>query len=181
MFPNPRSGSRRPTDALFGLAISTSFLAFLVSPIEAASASQPDEARSWPTSPIVVKEFDPPWPDWLPGHRGLDLQPGPDELVRTPGPGLVAWRGLVGGTPVLVITHGVARATYQPVTSSLSVGTRVSSGQVIGMMSSGGHCRQDCLHWGLKVGGRYLDPRSLLQRLRPVLVGGKPTGPDDVA
>lgn len=139
-----------------------------------ASASQSDDTRPWPTTPVVMKEFDPPWPDWLPGHRGLDLQPGSDDLVRTPASGSVAWRGQVGGTPVLVIAHGVARATYQPVTSDLRVGTSVSSGQVIGRMSVGGHCREDCLHWGLKVDDRYLDPRMLLQRLYPVLVGELP-------
>lgn len=128
------------------------------------------ESRSWPTSEVVLREFAPPEPDWLPGHRGLDLAPGGNGEVRTPTSGVVVWRGIVGSIPVLVVRHGVARATYQPILSDLTVGTIVHPNQVLGVLASGGHCSQRCLHWGLKLDDRYLDPRLLLKPPAPVLV-----------
>lgn len=160
------------------VALVTATFLIMLAVGQGATAARPLPAKAppWPTTKTVLREFDPPWPDWLPGHRGLDLSAVNGSVVRTPRAGVVAWRGQAGGTPIVVIRHGVARATYQPVLDSLPVGTRVASGDVIGSMTTGTHCSKDCLHWGLKVAGRYLDPRSLLQELHPVLVTDPPSG-----
>ena len=73
----------------------------------------------------------------------------------------MVFAGSIAGKPVVSIDHGSVGTTYEPVVSSLSVGERVVLGQVIGVLGTGGHCR-DCLHWGLREGRSYLDPLLLL-------------------
>ena len=125
----------------------------------------------WPTTSQVVREYDPPTPNWLPGHRGLDLKSTPGTQITSPADGQVIWKGTAGGVPILVISHGIARATYQPIASKLVVGAPVRAGQIIGRSSSGGHCADACLHWGLKIGkSNYLDPRLLLGPVHAVLI-----------
>ena len=147
--------------------------AVLVNPVGGVRAEQGSDRLprgTWPTSNVVLAEFAAPYPDWLPGHRGLDLDPGPDGRVYAPRAGTVTWRGQVGGIPVLVISHGVTRSTYQPVVSSLARGTQVATGDPVGTLTGGGHCEANCLHWGLKIGDRYLDPRLLIWPPHAILV-----------
>jgi murein DD-endopeptidase MepM/ murein hydrolase activator NlpD len=138
--------------------------------LNSQAASVKSNSPTWPTSETILAEFAPPNPDWLPGHRGLDLAASQDGTVRTPAVGVVIWRGFTGSIPVLVIRHGITRATYQPITSNLAVGSIVQAGQIVGSLTSGGHCSNRCLHWGLKLNDRYLDPRLLLWRPHPILV-----------
>jgi murein DD-endopeptidase MepM/ murein hydrolase activator NlpD len=119
----------------------------------------------------VVAPFEPPDPDWLPGHRGIDLGAHAGDAVRTSRAGVVAFAGMVAGVPVVVVQHAAVRATYQPVRSHLRPGTEVAAGSVIGAIAAGGgHCGGRCLHWGLVVAQRYLDPRLLLGEVSVRLV-----------
>lgn len=128
-------------------------------------------ALSWPVTGRVVRGFDPPEPNWLPGHRGVDLAADPGSTVRTPRDGIVAFAGRVAGTPVVVIGHGAIRATYQPVEAAVTVGSSVTAGQAIGRIDSGAtHCAMACLHWGALVGERYVDPLILLGSPHVVLL-----------
>lgn len=118
---------------------------------------------TWPVPAPVTAEFDPPAQPWLAGHRGLDLPAEPGTPVRTPRTGVVLFAAQVAGRDVVVIGHGWLRATYEPVTSHLVPGTSVAAGAVIGVSSTGSsHCSEQCVHWGLKAGQNYLDPRLLL-------------------
>ena len=130
--------------------------------------------RVWPVDPVViVAEIDLPDPDWLPGHRGLDLQADPGQVVRSAAEGVVAFAGRVGDRGVVVVTTGGWRASYEPVAGRVAVGEPVAAGQPLGVLDpSGGHCAApaSCLHWGLRAGDRYLDPRWLLAPARPVLL-----------
>lgn len=117
----------------------------------------------WPVAGAVIADFDPPEPDWLPGHRGIDLATESGAAVISPREGVVLFTGRVAGTPVVVVGHGSLRSTYQPVEGSLPVGSVVTGGQSIGRMVDGpSHCSSPCLHWGARVGERYVDPRILL-------------------
>ncbi|MFN8077005.1 MAG: peptidoglycan DD-metalloendopeptidase family protein [Kineosporiaceae bacterium] len=120
-----------------------------------------------------VRRFDVGPLPWSPGHRGVDLEaasPGPGSAVVSPAAGRVSFAGPVGGVDVVVITHaGGLRSTVMPVRARVPVGTTVSSGQVVGVVSAGrppGHlaCPTGlaCLHWGVLRGEVYLDPWSLL-------------------
>ena len=111
----------------------------------------------------VQTEFHPPEQDWLPGHRGLDLSTTIGGKVLAPRAGVVGFVGEIAGTPIITIWHGTVRSTYQPVATSLSPGAAIASGAVIGRIAPrGGHCAGRCLHWGLRAGEHYLDPRLLL-------------------
>jgi murein DD-endopeptidase MepM/ murein hydrolase activator NlpD len=121
----------------------------------------------WPLdgSPPITRPFQPPPKPWLPGHRGVDLGGAPDDAVRSAGPGVVAFAGVVAGRPVVSVDHpGGLRTTYEPVSPVVRAGQAVTAGTVVGTLQ-GGHpgCPvAACLHWGLRHGDAYLDPLALL-------------------
>ena len=137
----------------------------------------------WPLAgvPAVTRPFQPPPRPWLPGHRGVDLAGAPGVLVLAAGAGVVAFAGSVAGVGVVSIDHpGGLRTTYEPVTPLVAAGTQVVAGEPIGVLLPGHDgCPVDaCLHWGLRRGGDYLDPLTLLGlarvRLYPVTVASSP-------
>lgn len=105
----------------------------------------------------VVRGFDPPQQDWLPGHRGVDLAAPVGSSVRAAAAGRVSVAQVIAGRGVVTIVHGELRTTYEPVRASVSVGDQVAAGEVIGTVEAG-HCASGCLHFGLKRGDEYLDP-----------------------
>jgi murein DD-endopeptidase MepM/ murein hydrolase activator NlpD len=118
----------------------------------------------WPVvgSPTVVRAFDPPEHEYGPGHRGVDLAARAGEPVRAAVAGTVAFAGAVAGRGVVTIDHGAYKTTYEPVAGRVRVGQSVALGQTIGRVATGGHCTDRCLHWGLRRGETYLDPRLLI-------------------
>ncbi|MGB7961509.1 MAG: peptidoglycan DD-metalloendopeptidase family protein [Propionicimonas sp.] len=112
--------------------------------------------------PVVVA-FDPPAQPWLSGHRGVDLVAEPGSAVRASAVGRVVFAGQVGGKPVVVVSHGELRTTYEPVRAAIGVGAQVRVGEPVGTLVAGHSCPGgNCLHWGLKRGEEYLDPLGLL-------------------
>lgn len=128
----------------------------------------------WPLTPRpqVVRPFDGPPQPWLAGHRGVDLLAAAGAQVRASADGVVTFRGLVAGRPVLSIGHaGGLRSTYEPVTSTLVAGDVVARGQIIGRLAAGHDCPAPaCLHWGARRGETYLDPARLVRADPPVLL-----------
>src|SRR5690606_40755166 len=77
----------------------------------------------------VIAPFDPPEHDWLPGHRGVDLDAAAGEPVRSPAPGVVTFAGPVAGRDVLVVTHDDGlRTSLEPGTATVPRGTHAASG-----------------------------------------------------
>jgi len=143
----------------------------------------PVSGYRWPLAgaPAVTRPFQPPPRPWLPGHRGVDLAGSPGVLVLAAGSGVVAFAGSVAGVGVVSIDHpGGLRTTYEPVTPLVAAGAPVAAGQPIGVLLPGheGCPVAACLHWGLRRGGDYLDPLTLLGlarvRLYPVTVASSP-------
>ena len=135
---------------------------------DVAGASAPD--FDWPLRPrpAVVREFDKPAQNWLPGHRGVDLAGSPGQDVLAAGDGVVVFAGTVAGKPAVSVDHpGGLRTTYEPVIASVTVGRRVSRGSVLGTLEAGHPGCGTCLHWGLRRGREYLDPLGLLD-IRPI-------------
>lgn len=128
------------------------------------SAARPLGAWRWPTgNPVpVLRAFDPPAMPWLSGHRGVDLGAASGSLVFAPAPGHVIFAGMVAGRPVVSVMHqGGLRSTYEPVSSDLSPGTTVGTGQAIGTLEPGHD--HDALHWGARFEkNEYIDPLRLL-------------------
>jgi len=89
--------------------------------------------------------------------------------VRSAAAGVVAFAGRVAGRGVVSVDHpGGLRTSYEPVTATVAQGDQVGAGAVLGRLESvASHCPPAaCLHWGLRRGGTYLDPRSLLGAVR---------------
>ncbi|MFI5537816.1 M23 family metallopeptidase [Nocardia sp. NPDC051900] len=167
---------------------SSSALALGIAAIVAAAptaTARPEGRFDWPLQPrpAVVRHFDKPAQNWLPGHRGVDLAGAEGQAVLAAGAGIVIFAGTVADKPVVSIDHpGGLRTTYEPVRAEVPVGRRVGRGTRIGTLESG-HlgCVAVCLHWGARVEGglhrdrEYLDPLGLLHltplRLKPVRPG----------
>jgi murein DD-endopeptidase MepM/ murein hydrolase activator NlpD len=148
-------------------------------PEEAVGVDVPRDRWTWPLlpRPPVIATFDPPEVRWGAGHRGVDLGTAVGHEVLAPAAGVVTFRGVVVDRGVLVIeTVGGLRTTFEPVVSSLTVGTAVGQGQVVASVEvTPGHCAPaTCLHWGVLDGERYLDPLALVGAVRVVLLPLRP-------
>ncbi len=148
-----------------------------------SSQSGTERVFGWPLRPrpAVVRRFDKPEHNWLPGHRGVDLAALAGQSVHAAGAGVVVFVGEVAGKPVVSIDHpGGLRTTYEPVRGTLTPGRRVGRGDVIGTVEAGHpECAAPaCLHWGVRRGREYLDPLALVRatpiRLEPL--DSPPTG-----
>lgn len=153
-------------------------LAVILAPALSLLSIPPAEAYVSPTTGTdfpgaIVRPFDKPAQNWLSGHRGVDLDASPGQIIYSAGNGTVAFAGNVAGTPVVSIDHEPAkRTTYQPIHAFVRRGDVVTEGQPIGYLAltASGHRG---LHWGLLTGeDQYENPLSLLEkpviRLKPV-------------
>lgn len=189
--PVPRPAALRAvrhTSSSVALIRVTIVLALLLGSLGAAPAraEDPDPVGVWPLDPRpeVVSTFDPAADPWGAGHRGVDLAGRIGQPVRSALPGVVAFAGSIAGKPVVSVSHGDTRTTYEPVVASVAVGTRVAAGAVLGVLDlPASHCfPRACLHWGWRRGHAYLDPLDLvgggpvrllpLWRDEPVASGG---------
>ncbi len=90
----------------------------------------------------------------------LDLKSG--SLILAPAAGRVAFAGVLADRPVLSLSHGQIRSTYEPVIALVDVGEEVLPGQAIGLLIDG-H-QPAGLHWGAKLpGDHYINPLRMLQ------------------
>lgn len=146
-------------------------LGALAAPVVVPGTASADPGRFvWPLDPrpAVSRQFDLPEQNWLPGHRGVDLDAHAGQTVVAAGDGVVAFAGTVAGKPVVSIDHeGGLRTTYEPIDATITAGRRVTRGDPIGTVAAGheGCVSPACLHWGLRRGrADYLDPLPLVQR-----------------
>ncbi|MFV0634820.1 peptidoglycan DD-metalloendopeptidase family protein [Demequina sp.] len=153
----------------------------LASPASAVAVPAPLAVpRAADGSPSVISPVEPmrvvalariPRPDWKPGRRGVDLAAAVGDPVRSPAAGIVTFAGVVVDRPVLSITHHDGTiSSLEPVVASVTVGARVSPGQSVGQVAdTPGHCMPAaCLHWGVRIGGQYVDPLDVLEGYGPV-------------
>jgi murein DD-endopeptidase MepM/ murein hydrolase activator NlpD len=123
---------------------------------------------SWPIWPFrLVGPYEQPAHRYAAGHRGIDLLPLGGADVRAPAAGVVAFVGRVVDRDLVTIDHGDGFVTtFEPVVSTLVPGSTVERGDVVGVISSGGHAAQGALHFGVRLSGEYVNPL--------VLYGGVP-------
>ena len=159
--------SRWVADALPHAVVTTLalLLALVLGPLTGAARA---DGWRWPLdgSPTVARGFDPPAERWAAGHRGVDLRGRPGTVVRAAGAGVVGYAGVLAGRGVVAVHHpGGLETTYEPLRITVRVGDAVEPGDVLGRLTTGhGDCGLGwaCLHWGLRRGEAYLDPRSLV-------------------
>jgi len=160
-------------------------LALLSALLLVPSSSAEAEASPW-TWPLghhsVDRPFDPPQSRYGAGHRGVDLPGSSGDPVRAVAAGTVTFAGRVAGVPVITVSHGRERSTYQPVAARVEVGDAVLAGDGIGVLEgAGSHCTGTCLHLGrIADDDTYLDPLTLLAaagRFRLIDPSGPPPPP----
>lgn len=98
-------------------------------------------------------------------HSGVDVEAGPNEIVRAANAGTVVYSGelyLAGNT--VVIDHGLGVFTFYCHFSRLLVkrGDAVRKGDPIGRVGSTGRSTGPHLHWGVKIFDARVDPDSIL-------------------
>lgn len=116
---------------------------------------------TWPVDPPheLLQTFAAPATAYAAGHRGIDVVALPGSPVRAAADGVVSFAGVVVDRPVLSIQHADDLLTsVEPVTATVSVGDRVRAGQVVGVVASGAHCDQRCVHLGVRRHGQYISP-----------------------
>jgi murein DD-endopeptidase MepM/ murein hydrolase activator NlpD len=98
-------------------------------------------------------------------HYGLDLAGRLGDPVRSANAGRVALvRDCWASGLTVVVWHGAGLyTTYLHLARALvAEGATVKKGQRIGLVGRSGRASGPHLHWGVRVGDRYVDPRSLL-------------------
>ncbi|MFM6965922.1 MAG: M23 family metallopeptidase, partial [Rhodoluna sp.] len=115
-----------------------------------------------------------PSSDFSAGHRGVDYAVTFGEPILAPSDGAIGFVGEIVDRPVLSLNHvGGFKTEFEPACSDLKVGTDVLAGQQIGWACAGSadyseHCpSDDCLHFSLRLNGRYLSPLTLIGALNP--------------
>lgn len=119
----------------------------------------------------LARAFEAPPAPWAAGHRGVDLRAAVGTDVVAPADGTVTFAGPVAGRGVVTVLHPDGRrSSVEPVVPLVAVGAQVRAGERLGTVGEGGHCTGACLHWGVRVGERYVDPWSLLPGAGPVVL-----------
>ncbi len=117
-----------------------------------------------PVDGPIVRPFDPPARPWGPGHRGIDYRVPPGTPVRAAADGVVGFAGGVAGGLHVAIDHpGGLRTSYAYLARvDVSRGDRVGTGDVVGLSGGTGPGHgPDVVHFGVRLGGRYVDPLTL--------------------
>lgn len=138
------------------------------------ASEPPTEPWRWPVAaPIrVLAPFRAPPTPYTAGHRGIDIAATAGAAVVAPAPGVVSFSGMVAGRPVVAIDHGHGVVSaVEPVAGLIEAGARVTAGDAIGSVATGGHCHSGCVHFGVRVDGEYVSPFLFLGGLpRAVLL-----------
>jgi murein DD-endopeptidase MepM/ murein hydrolase activator NlpD len=131
-----------------------------------------DDARVPPVDADPVRRFEPPPHEYGPGHRGVDLPASAGGTVVSPADGTVTFAGPVAGRGVLVVEHAAGTLTsLEPVEAGVPVGTVVGAGEPVARVQPApahAGCTSTCVHWGVRIEGRYVDPWWWLGRSAPV-------------
>jgi murein DD-endopeptidase MepM/ murein hydrolase activator NlpD len=139
---------------------------------------------AWPLrpQPAVVRPFLRPATKYGAGHRGVDLAGSSGQEVLAVEAGTVTHVGRIAGRGTVTVLHpsGI-RSTYEPVDPTVSTGSPVARGAVLGRLAaSGSHCAPGiCLHLGAVRGDVYLDPMVFLtggRRVRLLPLAQAPQG-----
>ena len=127
-----------------------------------------DIAGDWtpPVAGQVVRPFDEPIARYAAGHRGVDFAAPAGASVRAANDGTVSFAGDVAGSLHVVVAHdGGIRTSYSFLSRvDVRVGQRVRRGEVVGAAGGVGDGHgSGILHFGVRIGDRYVDPMALFR------------------
>lgn len=119
-----------------------------------------------PVDGAVVRPFQQPSSVYSAGHRGVDFAASPGTPVLAANDGVVTFAGTVADTLHVTIAHAGNLRTTSSFLQSIAVreGQPVVRGDVIGTTGGVGPDHDGgVLHFGLRVGDRYVDPLVLFR------------------
>ncbi|RLP71610.1 M23 family metallopeptidase [Mycetocola manganoxydans] len=119
----------------------------------------------WPTPPPhqLLRPFEAPPTPYSAGHRGIDVPAVTGGAVVAAADGVVSFSGIVVDRPVLSVRHdGGLVSSIEPVAATVAAGDVVLAGDRVGVVGSGGHCDERCVHFGVRLHGEYVNPLALL-------------------
>ena len=122
----------------------------------------------------LVRQYLQPASDYSAGHRGVDYAVNTDDIIVAPSDGVVSFAGKLVNRPVLALDHaGGLRSEFEPACSTLAPGDSILAGDPIGTACPADadyvqHCPDSmCLHFSLRLNGKYLSPLALIGGLNP--------------
>ncbi len=106
------------------------------------------------------------------GHRGIDLLATQNAAVIAAADGFISHAGFIFNRWSISVTHNSFRTTYEPVKPIVKFGQKVTQGEIIGYLQlEGSHCLPKyCLHFGLKEGSTYFNPKFFTKNRYPRLL-----------
>lgn len=123
-----------------------------------AAATNPPGALTYrpPVVAPVSDPYRPPPKPWMAGNRGIEYATVPGSVVRSIGPGVVAFAGPVAGSLHVTILHPDGlRSSYSYLAAvRVRVGARLAAGVAVGVAGNR-------LHLGIRRDKAYVDPASL--------------------
>jgi murein DD-endopeptidase MepM/ murein hydrolase activator NlpD len=143
----------------------------VVRPSAAAAVSSqaaPGTGSDWirPVDGTVVRSYEEPTGPYAPGHRGVDFAAPVGTPVRVASDGVVTFAGPVAGSLHVVVLHdGGIRTSYSFLSRvDVVTGDAVPRGQGVGAAGGSGDGHDPgVLHFGVRVGERYVDPMLLFR------------------
>ncbi len=111
----------------------------------------------------ILRPFVAPADRYSAGHRGLDVFGVPGSVVLAPADGIVYFAGKVVDRPVLTLEHpDEVLASFEPVEALVGPAASSTAGEQIGVVGTGGHCSEVCVHVGMRLRGEYVSPLLFL-------------------
>ena len=110
------------------------------------------------------------------GHHGVDYAAPTGTPIWAAADGVISFRGPKGGAGnMVVLSHQGGLVTLYMHLSKFAegqrVGTKVRAKDVIGYVGQTGLATGPHLHFGVRMGGRYVDPQKVKQRRGPGVPG----------
>lgn len=159
----PRTLGRRARRCTLSVALVAALTTLQLSapPVDAGE-------QEWipPVDGRVVAPFREPVSRYGAGHRGVDFAAAPGAAVRAANDGRVSFAGDVAGSVHVVVAHdGGIRTSYSFLSRvDVGVGQQVRKGQIVGAAGGTGEGHgPGVLHFGVRIGERYVDPMLLLR------------------
>lgn len=117
-----------------------------------------------PVDAPVARRFDAPATAYASGHRGIDYMVAEGTAVRAAGPGEVVFAGRTPTGAAVTIAHdGGLRTTYSSLADIyVAPGQDVAAGTWLGRSSEAHPGKGAGLHFGVLLGGDYVDPQLYL-------------------